>query len=90
MVSIHRSGFYYQAKGESELNLKLMQLIDAYFLDHPHSGVITLCVYLCADKGYTVNVKRIRRLMRLMGLMAIYPQKKLSIANKNIQSTLTC
>lgn len=82
LAGIHRSGFYYQAKGESELNLELMQLIDVYFMDHPHSGVITLCVYLCLDRGYTVNVKRIRRLMRLMGLMAIYPQKKLSIANK--------
>jgi putative transposase len=82
LVGIHRSGFYYPAKGESALNLELMQLIDAYFMDHPHSGVITLCVYLCLDRGYTVNVKRIRRLMRLMGLIAIYPQKKLSIADK--------
>ena len=82
MVSIHRSGFYYVPQGVSGLNLELMRLIDAYFLDHPHSGAITLCVYLCLTEGYTVNVKRVRRLMRLMGLMAIYPSKKLSIGNK--------
>jgi len=82
MLGIHRSGFYYVPQGESALNLDLMKLIDAYFLEHPHSGALTLCAYLCLSKGYRVNVKRIRRLMRLMGLMAVYPAKKLSIGNK--------
>lgn len=82
MLSIHRSGFYYKPQGESDLNLELMTLIDAYFLKHPHSGALTLCAYLCFTCGFTVNVKRIRRLMRLMGLMAVYPAKKLSTGNK--------
>lgn len=82
MLSIHRSGFYYKPLGESGLNLKLMQLIDVYFLEHPHSGALTLCAWLCLTGGFSVNVKRIRRLMRLMGLMAVYPGKKLSIGNK--------
>lgn len=82
MLSIHRSGFYYKPLGESDLNLKLMQLIDVYFLEHPHSGALTLCAWLCLTGGFSVNVKRIRRLMRLMGLMAVYPGKKLSIGNK--------
>jgi putative transposase len=79
---IHRSGFYYVPAGESDENLKIMRLIDAYFPEHPHSGVITMCVYLCMDKQYCINIKRVRRLMRLMGLMAIYPGKKLSLAGK--------
>ncbi len=82
MLTIHRSGFYYKPQGESDLNLELMRLIDSYFLEHPHTGVVTLCAYLCLSEGYTVNVKRIRRLMRLMGLMSVYPAKKLSIGNK--------
>lgn len=82
LVSVHRSGFYYKPQGESPLNLDLMRLIDAYFLEHPHSGVVTLCAYLCLTRGYTLNVKRVRRLMRLMGLMAVYPGKKLSMPNK--------
>ncbi|MFP5081397.1 IS3 family transposase [Pedobacter sp. JCM 36344] len=57
-------------------------MIDKYFLEHPHSGVLTICAYLCRSEGHKVNVKRIRRLMRLMGLMAVYPAKKLSIGNK--------
>ena len=79
MVSIHRSGFYYQPQGESELNLEIMRLMDEYFLEHPHTGVLTMCAYLCLTGGYAVNVKRVRRLMRLMGVMAIYPKKKLTI-----------
>lgn len=82
MLSIHRSGFYYKPQGESDLNLELMTLIDTYFLEHPHSGALTLCAYLCFTCGFMVNVKRIRRLMRLMGLMSVYPGKKLSIGNK--------
>ena len=79
LLSIHRSGFYYSSAGESDENLEAMRLMDAWFLEHPHSGVITMCVYLCMDKGFTINIKRVRRLMRLMGLMAIYPRKKLTI-----------
>jgi hypothetical protein len=33
LVSISRSGFYYQSAGEPPLNLTLMRLIDAQFLD---------------------------------------------------------
>lgn len=82
MVNIHRSGFYYVKQGESTFNLEIMRLIDAYFMEHPHSGVLTICAYLCLSKGYHVNVKRVRRLMRLMGLMAVYPGKRLSIPDK--------
>jgi putative transposase len=82
MLNIHRSGFYYKPLGESDLNLELMRLIDSYFLEHPHSGALTLCAYLCLTCNFAVNVKRIRRLMPLMGLMALYPSKKLSIGNK--------
>jgi putative transposase len=82
ILSIHRSGFYYVPSVESDENLEIMRLMDVYFLEHPHSGVITMCVYLCLDKHYCINIKRVRRLMRLMGLMAIYPGKKLSLAGK--------
>ena len=35
LVSITRSTFYYQGKGESPLNLALMHRIDARFLETP-------------------------------------------------------
>ena len=38
LVSIARSSFYYQGKGESPLNLRLMRLIDEQFLETPFYG----------------------------------------------------
>jgi hypothetical protein len=35
LVSISRSGFYYRPAGETPLNLTLMRLIDAQFLERP-------------------------------------------------------
>ena len=35
LVSISRSSFYYEGKGESPLNLDLMRLIDEQFLETP-------------------------------------------------------
>lgn len=77
LLSIHRSGFYYHPKGESEENLRIMRIMDAHFLEHPTEGVISMQDMLFA-LGFVVNPKRIRRLLRLMGLMAIYPKKNLS------------
>ena len=38
LVSISRSGFYYQPTGETPLNLTLMRLIDEQFLETPWYG----------------------------------------------------
>ncbi len=35
LLSISRSSFYYEPKGETALNLVLMRLIDEQFLDTP-------------------------------------------------------
>jgi putative transposase len=38
LVSISRSGFYYQPQGESAFNLGLMRLIDEAFTEYPFYG----------------------------------------------------
>ena len=38
LVSISRSGFYHRPAGETPLNLELMRLIDAQFLETPWYG----------------------------------------------------
>ena len=81
LLSISRSSFYHEPKGESADNLKLMAEIDRRFLDTPFYGVQQMTWHLRA-KGWMVNVKRIRRLMRLMGLMPIYQQPRTSIPDK--------
>jgi putative transposase len=80
-MGISRSGYYYKAKGESPLNLHLMNLIDEQYTRTPFYGVEKMTEWL-KWKGYPVNRKRIRRLMRMMGLEAVYPGPRLSISNK--------
>ena len=77
LLSIHRSGFYYAPKGESQENLEIMRIMDEHYLNHPTEGVLNVQDLLFA-LGFLVNHKRVRRLLRLMGLMAIYPKKNLS------------
>lgn len=77
LLSISRSSFYYQPKGETALNLMLMRQIDEQFLETPFFGVRQMTWHLRND-GHLVNEKRIRRLMRLMGLMPIYQKPNTS------------
>lgn len=83
ILSVHRSGLYYKPKGESLLNLKLMEAIDRYFIDHPYYGVERMTDYLNMDLGHFVNVKRVRRLYKLMNLQTIYARPKTTKRNQS-------
>ena len=50
LVSISRSTFYYQGKGESPLNLKLMRLIDEQWLKRPFFGSRRMAPGILADR----------------------------------------
>jgi len=64
LLSISRSGWYYDPKGESQLNLKLMRLIDEQFLSTLYYGSRQMTRHL-RRQGYCVGCNCIRRLMRL-------------------------
>lgn len=81
LLSISRSSFYYEPKGETGMNLDLMRLIDKQFLETPFYGVRQMTWHL-RNEEHLVNEKRIRRLMRLMGLMPIYQKPNTSKAAK--------
>lgn len=72
-----RSSFYYERKGESELNLELMRLIDKQYTETPFYGSRQMTRHLRRE-GHRVSRKRIVRLMRLMGLEAVYSKPKTS------------
>jgi putative transposase len=80
LVSISRSGFYHRPAGETALNLELMRLIDAQFLETPWYGSRQMALHLCRE-GYVVGRKRIRRLMAKMGLTPIYQRPRTTVAN---------
>jgi putative transposase len=77
LLSISRSGWYYDPKGPDPLSLKLMGLIDKQFLDTPYYGSRQMARYL-RRLGYCVGRHRVRRLMRTMGLRAIYQEPRTS------------
>lgn len=76
LLGLPRTTYYYQPAQESELNLRLMRLLDERYLLEPSWGVGLMTGWLREVHGYQVNEKRIRRLMRLMGLFGIRPRKK--------------
>ena len=77
ILSISRSSFYYEPKGESPENLVLMRRIDELFLKYPFYGSRQMVRQLRRE-GLGVGRHRVRRLMRLMGLEAIYQAPKTS------------
>jgi putative transposase len=84
LVSISRSGFYHRLAGETPLNLGLMRLIDAQFLETPWYGSRQMARHLRRE-GCAVGRKRVRRLMAKMGLAPIYQRPRTSIPHPEHQ-----
>ena len=80
LVSISRSGFYHRPTGETPLNLELMRLIDAQFLETSWYGARQMARHLRRE-GYAIGRKRIRRLMAKMGLAPIYQRPRTTVPN---------
>jgi len=80
LVSISRSGFYYQPAGETPLNLELMRLIDVQFLETPWYGSRQMVRHLRRE-GHVVGRKRIKRLMAKMGLAPIYQRPRTTVVH---------
>ena len=77
LLGVNRSGLYYQGVEESVENLHLMRLLDEQYTRCPFYGVLRMTAWL-HQQGYSVNAKQVRRLLRPLGLMAVYPQPRLS------------
>src|SRR5258708_31981439 len=68
---------YYQPRGESERNLKLLRLLDEQYTRTPFYGVPRMTAWL-GTQGEHVNEKRVRRVMSKMGIAALYQKPRLS------------
>lgn len=77
VLEVPRSSLYYRPKGENEVNLKLMGIMDRHLTNHPTEGVVSM-VYLLTGLGFVIGPKRIRRLFRLMGRETLYRRKNLT------------
>jgi putative transposase len=61
LLSINRSGLYYQPKGLSGEDIVMIKLIDRQYLETPFYGARKIAVELKKQEGLTVNRKRVRR-----------------------------
>ncbi len=77
MLGLGRSSWYYRPKGESELNLHLMQLLDEQYTRAPFYGSPKMTAWL-RRQGFKVNHKRVERSMNLMGLHVAQPRANTS------------
>lgn len=89
LVGISRSAVYGPRKGESALNLALMKLIDAQFLETPWYGSRQMARHL-RRQGQVVGRKRIRRLMLRMGLTAVYQKPRTTVPIPSTPNGRTC
>ena len=78
LIGISRSAWYGPGRTETPLNLALMKLIDALFMETPFYGSRQMARHL-RNQGYCVGRKRIRRLMARMGLRAVYQQPRTTV-----------
>jgi putative transposase len=81
LLSISRSSFYHEPKGETGFNLDLVRVVGEQVLETPFYGVRQMTWHL-RNEGHPVNEKRTRRLMRLMSLMPIYQKPNTGKAAK--------
>jgi len=77
LLSLTRSNLYYQPKGESAQNLRLMEIIDKQFLETPWYGSRQMARHM-QRQGHKCGRHRVRRLMRLMRLVPIYQEPNTS------------
>jgi putative transposase len=71
LVGISRSSAYYQSRGVSEADLKLMRRIDELHLEHPFAGARML-TRLLRREGVKVGRRHVSTLMKRMGVEALY------------------
>ena len=72
LLSLNRSGIYYQPVEVDPKELFLMRLIDEEYTRLPFYGSRRMKRQLCG-LGYPIGREQVQRLMRLMGLEAIFP-----------------
>jgi putative transposase len=77
LLSISRSGLYYDPVATSAEDLDLMRRIDELHLRWPHLGSRKLAKEL-HKQGLRVNRKHVQRLMRQMEIVALVPQPNTS------------
>ena len=82
IIDFPRSQFYQKTKGISSTDLNIMRLIDKIYTEDPVYGSRRIRAELNLTYGIFIGRTKVRRFMREMGIEAIYPKKRLTVADK--------
>jgi len=77
ILGLNRSSWYYEQAPVSELDRRLMNLLDEQYTRTPFYGVRNMNTYL-HTLGYSTGRDHTRTLLRKMGLQAVFPKPNLS------------
>jgi putative transposase len=80
LLDVNRSSYYYEPVPVSEEDLAIMRALDELYTQYPFFGGRKMTVKL-NERGFRVNLKRVRRLMKVLGIEAIYPKPNTSKNN---------
>lgn len=80
LLSLHRSGLYYQPQPPSAQEVALKHRIDEIYTAWPFYGSRKIAIQL-RQEGHETCRETVRQYMREMGLTAIYPKPRLSQPN---------
>ncbi len=85
LLSIDRSGWYYQAIGPSELHVQLVKLVKRYYILYPFFGARRMLRWILAKhpEFKQLNIKRIFRIYQLLHIRALYPKIKTTRRSQN-------
>lgn len=80
LLNVSRTSVYYRPQ-ISPKKLELMNRIDELYMEDPTRGTRRLSKALWKQFSLQAGRGKVRKLMRLLGIGAIYPTKRLSVAN---------
>lgn len=81
LLFINKSSYYYKPQGLTQQDLKIMQVIDEIYTQHPYFGARRMSEHL-VPFGVTIGRKAVSRYYRIMSIEAIYPKMNLSKRNQ--------
>ncbi len=74
LLRVNRGRLYYQAVPESDLNLRILRLMDQHYLEYPDKGPRRMHKWLERKHDIQVNIKRINRLYyKILQLESVLP-----------------
>lgn len=82
LLGVSRSSLYYEPRGISPKDKKIMDLIDEIYTARPFYGNRKIKYELNFTHHIPIGREHVRTLMKVLGLQAIYPKPRLDLSRR--------